>query len=224
MGIRPTRHVSILGHPRTVAMSERQHNVLNAAEGLLATEAYGKRRKVQPYIPRRVRACDDVSEFTTRRTQKIVSRCRTRKGRSSEPMTWVQLLPPPPFTVVKSFTVNMLRMIRRAPTRRFHLGNQSFQRGLARLWQAARLDTACDLPDVSNPLLSIGKKMEYGAIMPEIVCTWLQLDFGDIGDKPMHLLRSRPQAALRVVDCALRDIEDSDVHVSAKKEIGNLRA
>jgi hypothetical protein len=135
--------------------------------------------------------------------------------------------------------VHFLGTLNRAETRaklavkgfgviKHHIESASFRRAF-RAKRAdndvtARLDTACDLPDVSNPLLSIGKKMEYGAIMPEIVCTWLQLDFGDIGDKPMHLLRSRPQAALRVVDCALRDIEDSDVHVSAKKEIGNLRA
>ena len=45
-------------------MSEGQHNILNAAKGLLATKAYGKRRKVEPYIPRRVPIWDDVSEFT----------------------------------------------------------------------------------------------------------------------------------------------------------------
>jgi hypothetical protein len=84
-----------------------------------------------------------------------------------------------------------------------------------------RLDTAHDLPDVRNPLLSIGKKMEYGAIMPEVVRTRLQLDFGDIAHKPTHLRRGRTQAALRVVDCALRDIEDGDFRVSAKKQIVN---
>ena len=61
--------------------------------------------------------------------------------------------------------------------------------------------------------------MEYRAIMPEIVRTWLQFASGDITDKPMYLLGSRSQAALRVVDCALQDIEDSDVHVSAKKQV-----
>ncbi len=86
---------------------------------------------------------------------------------------------------------------------------------------AARLDTARDLPDVSNALLSIGKKMEYGAIMPEIVRTWLQLDSGDIGDKPMYLRRSRPQAALGALNGALREIEDGDIRVSAKEQIVN---
>src|ERR1035438_7425345 len=65
MGIRPTGHVSILGRPRTVDISEGQHNVLNAAKGLLASSAYGKRTDVEPYIPRGVRAYDDVSELTT---------------------------------------------------------------------------------------------------------------------------------------------------------------
>jgi len=56
MVIEPTRHVSILGHPESAAMSEGQHSVLNAAKGLLATKAYGKRKDVEPYIPRRIHA------------------------------------------------------------------------------------------------------------------------------------------------------------------------
>jgi len=85
----------------------------------------------------------------------------------------------------------------------------------------AGLDAAGDLPDVSNPLLRCGKKMEYSAIMPEVVCKWFQFDFGDIGDKPTHLLRCRPQTALGEVDCDLRDIEDGDVPVSTEKQIVN---
>ena len=68
---------------------------------------------------------------------------------------------------------------------------------------ACPLDTAGNLPDVSNPLHSTGQKMEYGTIMPEIVRTRLQLDCRDIGDKPTHLVRSRTQSTFGELDCAL---------------------
>ena len=58
-----------------------------------------------------------------------------------------------------------------------------------------RLDAAGDLADVGNPLLLFRKKMEYCAIMPEVVRTWFQFDFGDIGDKPTHLLPGMLQGA-----------------------------
>ena len=45
MGIRPTGHVSILGHPKAGAMSEGQHHALIVAKGLLATKAYEKQRR-----------------------------------------------------------------------------------------------------------------------------------------------------------------------------------
>src|ERR1700732_93693 len=63
--------------------------------------------------------------------------------------------------------------------------------------------------------------MEYRAIMPYVVGTWFHVDLGDIGDKPMHVLRSRTQSAPGEVDCGLRDVEDGDVLVSAKKQIIN---
>jgi hypothetical protein len=47
---------------------------------------------------------------------------------------------------------------------------------------AAGLDAACNLPDVSSPLLGRSKKMEYCPIMPNVVYTLLQLDFSDIAD------------------------------------------
>ena len=46
-----------------MANSEGQHDVLNAAKGLLATNACGKRTDVEPCIPQRVRTGDNVSEF-----------------------------------------------------------------------------------------------------------------------------------------------------------------
>ena len=40
-----------------------------------------------------------------------------------------------------------------------------------------RLNAARDLPDICSPLLCCGKKMEYRAIMPEVVRAWFQFDF-----------------------------------------------
>src|SRR6516164_45973 len=85
----------------------------------------------------------------------------------------------------------------------------------------ARLNAACHLSDVSNPLLSCSKEMEHCAIMPEVVRAWVELGFRDVGDKPVHPLRGRTQSPLRKVDCGLRDIEDSDVFVSAMQTIVN---
>jgi hypothetical protein len=68
----------------------------------------------------------------------------------------------------------------------------------------AKLDAAGNLPYVTNPLLRCRKEMEYRAIMAEVVRTRFQFDFGDIADKPTHLLRSRTQSALSEVDCVSR--------------------
>jgi hypothetical protein len=47
-----------------------------------------------------------------------------------------------------------------------------------------------DLPDVPNPVLCGNKKMEYRSIMPNVVRSLFQLDFGDVPDDPMHQFRS----------------------------------
>ena len=86
---------------------------------------------------------------------------------------------------------------------------------------AAWLDAVGDLPDVSNASFVCGKKMEYRAIMLEVVCTWFQLNFSDIGNNPTHLFRSRAQSLLSEVNGDLRDVEDGNVLVSANKQIVN---
>jgi len=88
---------------------------------------------------------------------------------------------------------------------------------------ASRLDAAGDLPDISNSLLCRRKKVEYRTVMPEVIRVWFQINVRDIADNPMDLRRGRTQPALCEVNCGLRDIEDSDVFVPAKKQIVNKR-
>jgi hypothetical protein len=64
--VTPAARAFDLGHPRSVAMCEGRHNVLNTAEGLLATKAYRKRRNVEPYIPRKVHTRDNVTKSRSR--------------------------------------------------------------------------------------------------------------------------------------------------------------
>ena len=56
----------------------------------------------------------------------------------------------------------------------------------------ARLDSAGDLPNVGNTSLWCRKKMEYGAVMPEVIRHWFQLDFGDIGNDQRTAPRDGP--------------------------------
>src|ERR1700741_272781 len=45
------------------------------------------------------------------------------------------------------------------------------------------------LTDIGNTVALRGKEMKDGAIMPHIVGSWFQVDFRDIGNKPMDTLR-----------------------------------
>src|SRR5665647_3695829 len=44
------------------------------------------------------------------------------------------------------------------------------------------------LPDIGGPLLRFGEEMEYRAIVPHVVAMLRQIDLGDIGCQPCHVV------------------------------------
>lgn len=60
-----------------------------------------------------------------------------------------------------------------------------------------------DLSDVSNALLDRRKKMKDSAVVPNVISTWGELRFDNIGGDPVNALGGRFQAFLAHVNCRL---------------------
>jgi len=83
----------------------------------------------------------------------------------------------------------------------------------------AGLHGADDLSNIRITLARLRKKMKDCTVMPKIVCSSFQLDFGDIGHDPTDLLSGGAQSLLGSVDCGPRDIQNGDVLVISTKKV-----
>jgi len=63
--------------------------------------------------------------------------------------------------------------------------------------------------------------MKHCSVVPHIIGRGFQVDFRDVGNKPVDTLRGFPKTLLVRVDGRLRNIEDGDAFVSAGKKIIN---
>src|SRR5216683_1735105 len=76
-----------------------------------------------------------------------------------------------------------------------------------------------DVLNVGDSLFHCRQKMEYGAVMPNIVCKRLEFGSEDIGNDPLDVVGGFSHPLLRDVDCGLRNIEHGDVLISAFDKI-----
>src|SRR5271168_4318499 len=65
-----------------------------------------------------------------------------------------------------------------------------------------------DVLNVRETLFHRGQKMEYGAVMPNIVCKRREFGSEDIGNQPLDMVASFSHSLLRDVDRGFRNIED----------------
>ena len=85
----------------------------------------------------------------------------------------------------------------------------------------ASMRSASDLADIGNTVARGSKKMKDGAVVPHVVCGERQFHSSNIGSKLIYTVRSCPEAFPICVNGGLCNVEDSDVFVSARKEIIN---
>ena len=80
-----------------------------------------------------------------------------------------------------------------------------------------------DLPDIGGALFRRDQKMKDGAVVPQVVSVWRELNLGDIADEPRYMLCGSPQSLLRRVNRGFGNVQDSDVMVAAREEIVDER-
>ncbi len=80
-----------------------------------------------------------------------------------------------------------------------------------------------DVLNVGESWFHRSQKMEYGAVMPNIVCKRLEFGSEDIGNQPLEVVASFSHSQLRDVDRGFRNIEDSDVLISAGHKVVGQR-
>ena len=81
------------------------------------------------------------------------------------------------------------------------------------------LDRVGYLANICNALFGRCQKMEHCTVVPHIVSAGLQRRLRDVSDEPMDMFRGRPEPLLVRIDGSLRNIKDTDVLVSASKQV-----
>jgi hypothetical protein len=84
---------------------------------------------------------------------------------------------------------------------------------------ASRLHRAGDLAGIGETVASGNQEVKDSTVVPHIVSRGLQVDFGDVGDKPVDTHRGFPYSGSVRINGGLRDIEDGDVLISTDKKV-----
>src|SRR5581483_6338733 len=86
-------------------------------------------------------------------------------------------------------------------------------------YMTSGLDRAGYLANIRNALFRRCQKVEHCTVVPHMVGAGLQRRLRDVSDEPMDTFRGRPEPLLVRIDGSLRNIKDTDVPVSASKQV-----
>jgi hypothetical protein len=86
-------------------------------------------------------------------------------------------------------------------------------------YMTSGLDRVGYLAHICNTLFRRCQKVEHCTVVPHIIGAGLQHRLRDVIDEPMDMFRGRPEPLLVRIDGSLRNIENTDVLVSASKKV-----